>query len=83
MRYAIGQRWRCERDSRPTFDFVIVGPGEKPGSKRCRLDVDPNWFRRQGYVEVSIPGLMARAGHGQEQDYSHKHLKKHAKLVAP
>jgi hypothetical protein len=70
--FSIGRRWRCTRDrskpiTSPDFDFVIIGPGRTKTSKRCRIEShDPSHHRSH---------------HGAEADYSHKHLKKHAKLV--
>lgn len=78
--FSVGRRWRVTRVERPSFDFVVVGPGDRPNTKRCRLDVDFEWFRRCGYGEPSEQQLRM-AGHHIEQDYSHKHLKKCAKLV--
>jgi hypothetical protein len=63
-RYAIGERWRCDRSvggnpyNRPPFDFVIIGKGTRPGYKLCRIEGD-------------------RSSH-PEQEYSHKHLNKYA-----
>lgn len=61
--FSVGQRWYCEGTRGRPFHFVIVGPGNKPWEKRCRVEpVDPS-------------------DKGCEQSYSHKHIKKYAKLV--
>ena len=67
--YSVGRRWYCDLSAkgRESFTFVVIGPGEKPGEKLCRLEYD----------NPKVHGL----GHGTEQIYSHKHLKKYAKLV--
>lgn len=44
---------------------MILGPGDKTGEKRCRLEYD----------DPRAPF------HNHESFYSHKHLKKYAKLV--
>lgn len=63
--FAIGRRWRCEREGKPAFDFVIVEKGSSGGTKKCRLECDsPN-----------------QPGHGLVQEYSHAHIKKHARLL--
>jgi hypothetical protein len=49
---------------RDSFTFVIVGLGEKPGEKRCRLEYDN----------------PKSVSNGHESTYSHKHLKKYAVL---
>ena len=69
--YAIGNRWFCDApriNGREAFYFVIIGPGARPGHKRCRIEVVPESRHREG------------SGHGTEQDYSHAHLKKYGVL---
>lgn len=67
-KYAIGERWYCDRSvgsnpyNRPSFHFVIVGKGSKPGYKLCRIKSD--W--------------PTDRSNGCEQEYSHKHLNKYA-----
>lgn len=68
--FAIGRRWRCTRRNRHSFDFVIVAAGSKPDTKRCRVEVLDEKRRDR-------PG----SGHGIEQEYSHRHIKRCAKLV--
>lgn len=48
---------------------MILGPGDKPNEKRCRLEYENPGDRR------AVPQ------HGHESVYSHKHLKKYAVLV--
>ena len=69
MRYKIGQRWRVVAEGRPTFDFVIIGKGARKDSKKCQIDL---------VDDVPNPGKW---GHGMIQDYTHKHLQTHAKLI--
>ena len=75
--FDIGRRWLCED---PTgfkrdypFHFVIIGPanyGAPSRNKMCRLEV------------VGHTGQCClTCHHGLTQSYSHKHLKKHAKLL--
>ena len=68
--FSVGQRWYCKRISdkynRPNFTFVIIGPGEKPNEKLCRLESDDP---------------ENDSTHNTEQEYSHAHLKKFAVLV--
>ena len=65
--FSIGRRWYCDNTagSRPSFTFIIIGPGLKAWEKTCRLE----------YEDPRIPS------HGIEGVYTHKHLKKYAKLV--
>ena len=65
--YSVGQRWYCDNTAcgRPSFTFVVIGPGEKPNEKKCRLEYDDPKNPSQGV----------------ETYYTHKHLKKYAKLV--
>jgi hypothetical protein len=65
--FSVGQRWYCDntKTGRESFTFVVIGPGAKPGEKKCRLDYDN-------------PKALF---HNSEQVYSHKHLKKYAKHV--
>lgn len=65
MRYLIGQRWRCASNRYGAFDFVIIAPGSKPDRKRCRLE----------YLDPSS------RSHGNEAEYTHKHLKRYGVLV--
>jgi hypothetical protein len=67
MRYTVGQRWYSnrEKEGRPSHTFVIIGPGDTPREKMCRLEND----------DPTTPG------HGIVQSYSHAHLKKYAVLV--
>jgi hypothetical protein len=64
--FSVGRRWYCDNSTtgRPNFTFVIIGPGSKPDEKRCRLEYDD----------------PSRLSHNHETFYSHKHLKKYAKL---
>lgn len=64
--FAIGEKWYCE-DHYPPFYFVIIGKGEKPYTKLCRLE-NANQDIRFGADK-------------SEQEFSHKHLKKYAKHV--
>jgi len=76
--YAVGRRWAVtnpEREVAP-FDFVVVAPW-RPGHKVCRVEVAPLWYRERGYSR-DVMRAVERAGHGIQQEYSHKHLKKHA-----
>jgi hypothetical protein len=65
--FSPGQRWYCDKTGleQRSFTFVILGPGDKPNEKRCRLEYD----------DPSAPF------HNHESFYTHKHLKKYAKLV--
>lgn len=73
--FAVGRRWFCETPGRARFWFVILGPGlnfvnnPAPNFKRCRIEVHPDDMNRAGGKD-----------HGREGTYSHKHLKKYAKL---
>lgn len=75
--FAIGQRWYCDRSMssnpyrRPPFWFVIIGPGHTRDRKRCRLEVDH-----------TNEQVRRNNGHGLEQDYTHKHLKKYGRLAS-
>lgn len=63
--FSPGRRWRCIREDGPSFDFVIVSPGDAPRSVMCRIElIDP------GYA----PSTKAFS-------YKHSHLKKHATLL--
>lgn len=59
--YQAGAEWRVERDENP-FTFVILGPGSKPGYKRCLVKHDVERWNRQNF----------------EAEYSHIHLKKYS-----
>ncbi len=75
--FAVGKRWRCDRSRKSAFDFVIVGPGSKPDTKRCRIEVlDP--VVKSG---MSPDVDLGRGGHGMVQEYTHRHIKRCAKLV--
>lgn len=75
--FAIGKRWRCDRSRKSAFDFVIVGPGAKPDTKRCRIEVlDP--VVKSG---MSPDVDLGRGSHGMVQEYSHRHIKRCARLV--
>ena len=65
--FSVGQRWYCDNTGRGrgSFTFVILGPGDKPNEKKCRLEYDDT----------------RNISHNHESFYSHKHLKKYAKLV--
>jgi hypothetical protein len=67
--FSVGQRWYCDNSAtgRPSFTFVILGTDmlTRPNEKLCRLEYDD-------------PSDIC---HGIVQPYSHKHLKKYAKLV--
>ena len=78
MRYEIGQRWFCERPPesyKPNFFFIIIGKGDRPNEKLCRVEIDTSDPRCRNISEGQSKPF--------EQPYSHKHLKKYAKLVEP
>lgn len=77
--FAIGKRWRCDRSKKSAFDFVIVGPGSKPDTKRCRIEVLDPKVRSGTSSDVDL----GRGGHGMVQEYSHRHIKRCAVLVVP
>ncbi len=63
--FALGRIWRCERQGKPAFDFVIVDKGSCAGLKKCRLACES----------------PSDAGHGMIVEYSHVHIKRCAKLL--
>jgi len=65
--FSVGQRWYCDNSAtgRPSFTFVILGPGFKSYEKRCRLEYDD----------------PRHPHHNLDGEYTHKHLKKYGKLV--
>lgn len=67
--FSVGRKWRCEREERPHFTFLIVGNGSKPGWKRCLIIPDKHF-----------PSTRA-ADQPLEQEYSHRHIKKCARLL--
>jgi hypothetical protein len=72
--FSIGRRWRCIRPDRISFDFVIVAPGNRPDTKKCRLEPLPGQERLFGEERV-------KTFRGADQSYPHRHLKKVAVLV--
>jgi len=68
--YSVGRRWRCQRIHSVSFDFVIVGPGAKGDSKRCRLEPLPGQDLTKNSTDLTQ----------LEQDYSHSHLRRVAIL---
>jgi hypothetical protein len=75
--FSVGRRWKFKEADRyhafgpPARFFVVVGPGERPNTKLCRIEVEGH----------GGPCEMRHCLHGVEQDYSHKHLKRYATLV--
>jgi len=81
--FATGSRWFCDRreELKPSFTFVIVAKS-KAGQVLCRLELEghdpdhtdcwplPRWER-----------CKPDCYHGLTQTYSHKHLKKYARLL--
>jgi hypothetical protein len=73
--FSPGRRWRVDQKpddkyrDRP-FDFLILGPGTKPDRKLCRIEV-------VGHDHPCCPTCQ----HGMESEYTHKHLKRYARLV--
>ena len=70
--YSVGRRWRCQRSHSVSFDFVIVGPGAKGDSKRCRLELLPG---QESWLTKNSTDLTQL-----EQDYTHSHLRRVAVL---
>lgn len=75
--YSVGRRWRShDRPGKHAIEFSIIGPGETydgdpdSSSKKCRITADDH----NHYS-------MCSCGHGIEQFYKHKHLKKYATLL--
>lgn len=74
-RIQIGQRWKVHdwderiRIGREPFWFVVVENGDRPGTKKCRLEV-PEQYRRRHLATVN----------GSVFQYTHKHIKKCATL---
>jgi hypothetical protein len=76
--FAIGRRWYSERppeERKPNFEFVIVGPGSKLYTKLCRIEISDEEMAR--FPEY----YTGQNGNGTVQEYSHKHLRKYARLV--
>lgn len=72
-KFSVGQVWETDgKGPQGAIRFTIIGPPEYANHspktwKRCRCEhVDPYWNERH-------PAF--------EQDYSHTHLKRYAKLV--
>jgi hypothetical protein len=71
--YSVGRRWRCQRGASISFDFVILGPGDRPGTKKCRLEPLPGEELRVGTVRVeSLKGTIS--------NYTTSHLRRVATL---
>jgi len=71
-KFSIGNMWRCDRPDHPrgSFNFLVVGPGSRPGHKLCRLIPDDP-------QADAYPGQWN--GKYIEQEYPHAHLKRYAK----
>lgn len=78
--FAVGRRWAAQPADKPAFDFVIIEQGERAGYKRCRLEIDPLWWRRNEFLG-DLPRELRARGDGLVQEYSHAHLRKYAVLV--
>ena len=72
--YSVGRRWRCQRADRISFDFVIIGPGNRPDTKKCRLEPLPGQESLFGKQRI-------KDFRGADASYPHRHLKKVAILV--
>lgn len=74
--FSVGRVWRCNRDRDP-FDFLVIGPGAKPGWVRCRIV--PHGPDTAATTNFSRRALSKSPW--TEQDYTKNHIKKHAVLV--